>query len=311
MASGSSVVVQDLSKRYRGVAAVHGVSLTFAAGEIFGLLGRNGAGKTTTLECILGLRQPDAGSVTVAGVNALAEPERARARVGAQLQGAQLQDKITPRQALSFFGSFYANAACPEALLEQFALKAKADVPFAVLSGGQKQRLFLALAFVHRPPVVVLDEPTAGLDPQARHDLHAVIRRLRGEGIAVLLSTHHLDDAEQLCDRVGILHEGQLRAVGTPEELAAGVRVRPSLVLRTREPLSATAVTALPGVIECRQDGTAWRLECTYVNQTLSALGQHLAATQNQLIDLRIERPTLEDVFRSLTGTALIEEVIA
>ena len=162
--------------------AVRGVSFEVASGEIFGLLGPNGAGKTTTLECLLGLRRPDAGAITIDGIDVAAHPAQARRRVGAQLQAATLQDKITPRQALGLFAAFYREPAPVGDLLERFALAARADAPFDSLSGGQRQRLFLALAFVNQPRLLVLDEPTAGLDPQARRELHGLIAGLRTAG---------------------------------------------------------------------------------------------------------------------------------
>src|SRR5512142_325834 len=175
----AGVSVQELTKRYGTVDAVRGVSFEVAAGEIFGLLGPNGAGKTTTLECILGLRRPDAGAIVLGGVDAIARPGQAKQLVGAQLQDAALQDKITPRQALALFAAFYPAPAGVEELIGRFALAAKADAPFDSLSSGQRRRLFLALAFVNRPQLVVLDEPTAGLDPQARRRLHQIIAGVR------------------------------------------------------------------------------------------------------------------------------------
>lgn len=173
-------------------------------GQIFGLLGANGAGKTTTLECILGLRQPDGGSIHIHGLDLRTHAAEAKLLVGAQLQAATLQDRITPRQALDLFGSFYPQSFGSGELLARFDLEAKADVPFATLSGGLRQRLFLALALINQPLLLVLDEPTAGLDPQARRTLRTLIRDMRSEGRTVLLSTHDLQEAEQLCDQIGI-----------------------------------------------------------------------------------------------------------
>ena len=178
----AGVSVRELTKRYGAVEAVRGVSFEVAAGEIFGLLGPNGAGKTTTLECILGLRRPDAGSVAIDGVDTGTQPERARQKVGAQLQAATLQDKITPHQALRLFAAFYRAPAEVGALITRFNLSAKANAPFESLSGGERQRLFLALAFVNDPRLVILDEPTAGLDPQTRRELHRIIVELRTAG---------------------------------------------------------------------------------------------------------------------------------
>ena len=200
----AAVSVAGLWKRYGDTEAVCGVSFEVGAGQIFGLLGPNGAGKTTTLECILGLRQPDGGSIQINGLDLRTHATQAKLLVGAQLQAATLQDKITPRQALDLFGSFYPQSFASDELLGRFDLEAKADVPFATLSGGQRQRLFLALALINRPTLLVLDEPTAGLDPQARRTLRALIREMRTEGRAVLLSTHDLEEAGQLCDRIAL-----------------------------------------------------------------------------------------------------------
>jgi ABC-2 type transport system ATP-binding protein len=218
-ATPTSVRVRDLARRYGPVEALRGVTFEIARGEIFGLLGPNGAGKTTALECILGLRRPDSGSIEIEGIDAVAHPHEAKQRVGALLQAAMLQDKITPRRALGLFASFYREAADVESLIERFGLVEKSDAAFGTLSGGQRQRLFLALAFVNNPRLVVLDEPTAGLDPKSRRDLHASIAGMRDSGRTVLLSTHDLEEARQLCDRIGIVDRGRIVALGRPDEL--------------------------------------------------------------------------------------------
>ncbi len=313
-----TVEVHDLAKSYGPVAAVRGVTFSTSGGEIFGLLGRNGAGKTTTLECLLGLRRPDSGRLILGGIDALAEPDRARAIVGAQLQAATLQEKITPREALRYFASFYRRALPVDDLLARFALEAKADAAFDSLSGGQKQRLFLALAFVHQPKVIVLDEPTAGLDPQARRELHAVIREARAADVAVVLSTHDLSEAQHLCDRIGILHEGRLIALGTPAELIARARSHPRITVRTARPLRDEELRATPQAGraldmrrvaapvrtgEIQSDAASATFECPDVNQAIMAIVQNVAATGNTLLDLQIKPPTLEQVFIELTGS--------
>jgi ABC-2 type transport system ATP-binding protein len=303
----ADIRVGDLSKHYGPVAAVQGMSFEVAPGEIFGLLGLNGAGKTTAIECLLGLREPDSGSIHLGGIDARARPREARRLVGAQLQSATLQDKITPRQALGVFASFYSEAAEPQELLERFNLTAKADAAFDSLSGGQKQRLFLALAFVNQPQVLVLDEPTAGLDPRSRRELHGLITGMQSAGRAVLLSTHYLEEAQRLCDRVGILHEGRLIAVDTPAGLVAGAHAVPHLTFRTARPLDATALSALPGADGHRPHGGGWRLETRNMNRTISGLVQLLEGDGNELLDLAIGRPSLEDVFLELTGRAWVE----
>ena len=216
------VVVHELAKRYGAVEAVRGVSFSVGRGEIFGLLGPNGAGKTTTLECLVGLREPDRGELSIGGVDVRAAPEAAKERIGAAFAGAALPDQITPREALQMFGAFYREREEPAELLGRFALAEKADARFGTLSTGQRQRLMLALALVNRPEFVVLDEPASGLDPQARHELHEQILGMKRTGCTVLLATHDLAEAEKLCDRVAIIARGRVVAVGAPAELAAG-----------------------------------------------------------------------------------------
>jgi ABC-2 type transport system ATP-binding protein len=286
------VVVEGLRKRYRATEAVRGVSFAVAAGEIFGLLGPNGAGKTTTLECVLGLREADDGRVEVGGVAA----GRAKAMVGAVLQEASLQDKISPRQALELFGSFYAERHEPEELLERFGLEEKADAGFATLSGGQRQRLQLALALVNRPRVLVLDEPTAGLDPQARRALREMIRAMREEGRAVLLSTHDLEEAAQLCDRVAVMDGGLFVAVGTPAELTGRARGLSRVIVRT-EPAGVLAGMAGAFLVEGR-----WVLETKEPNEALAEVARRVGAAGGELVEVELRRPTLEDVFLELTG---------
>jgi ABC-2 type transport system ATP-binding protein len=302
--SPASVSVRELTKHYGSVPAVTGVSLEVRPGEIFGLLGPNGAGKTTTLECILGLRRPDSGSIMIAGVDALARPEAARRRVGAQLQNAMLQDKISPRQALGLFASFYPDPAGIGELLEQFALGEKADANFDSLSGGQRQRLFLALAFVNQPQLVVLDEPTAGLDPQSRRDLHRMITGLRESGRTVLLSTHDLEEAHQLCDRLAVIDGGRVVAVAPPADLIRRSRTPARVSIRTTRPLAALQVRNLPDVVSVQASAGGWTLGTTNLTRTVVGVTGHLEAQGNELLDLEIHPPSLEDVFLELTGRA-------
>ena len=217
----SLIAVENLSHRHGAVQAIDGVSFEVAAGEVFGLLGPNGAGKTTTLESILGLTQPDSGRTEICGFDARTAPRRAREKIGAVLQATGLQDKITPREALNLFASFYPAAIASGALLDRFGLMEKADATYESLSGGQKQRLALALAFVGNPQVLLLDEPTTGLDPQIRREVQDHIRSLKADGRAVLLSTHDMDEAARLCDRVAVIAHGRIVATGAPKELIA------------------------------------------------------------------------------------------
>jgi ABC-2 type transport system ATP-binding protein len=218
----TAIAVQGLTRRYGAVTAVDGISFDVKAGEIFGLLGPNGAGKTTTLECILGLNRPDAGRIAICGVDVLDDPRAAQANIGAVLQATGLQDKITPHEALDLFRSFYPKPVATEALIDSFGLRRKQDAAYDTLSGGQKQRLALALAFVGDPQVLVLDEPTAGLDPQMRREVQDHIRAMKDAGRAVLLATHDMDEAERLCDRLAVIAGGRIVATGAPGDLIAG-----------------------------------------------------------------------------------------
>ena len=213
--------VTGLSRRHGAVQAVDGISFEVAAGEVFGLLGPNGAGKTTTIECLLGLVRPDAGTITVCGIDALAEAQAARAKTGAVLQATGLPDKITPREALAVFAAFYPAPVKADVLLDRFGLREKQDAAYDTLSGGQKQRLALALAFVGDPQLLVLDEPAAGLDIQMRRELHDHIGAMKAAGRAILLATHDIDEAAQLCDRIAVIAGGRIVATGAPAKLIA------------------------------------------------------------------------------------------
>jgi len=284
------------------VDALGGISFDVGAGEIFGLLGPNGAGKTTALECVLGLRRPDKGSVSIAGMDILRNPGEAKQVIGAVLQAATLQDKITPRKALRLFASFYRKPADVGSLVEQFGLSDKADAPFDSLSGGLRQRLFLALAFVNNPSLVVLDEPTAGLDPRSRRELHDIIVGMRDSGRTVLLSTHDLDEAQGICDRVAILDRGRIVAAARPSELIEQSRPSPRVEVRTLQPLGEAQLASLDGVTRCSRKGDSWILETTRLNGTIAGLSRSVEAAGNQFLELRIIRPSLEDVFLTLTG---------
>ena len=300
----ASVRVHDLAKSYGPVEALRGVSLEAVPGEILGLLGPNGAGKTTVLECILGLRRPDSGTVEIAGIDALAKPRESRRIVGAQLQSAALQDKITPRKALGHFASFHSEPADVDELLERFGLSEKAGAPFDSLSGGLRQRLFLALAFVNNPSVVLLDEPTAGLDPGSRRGLHKTIAGMRESGRTVILSTHDLGEAERLCDRVAIIDGGRIIAAASPADLIAGSGSASAISVRTILPADESWLRSLPGVTACRRDNGGWLLGTGNVNATIVGLVRGADSAGNELVDLRVVRPSLEDVFLSQTGRA-------
>ncbi len=303
----AKVIVRDLIKRYGSFEAVRGVSFEVHEGEIFGLLGPNGAGKTSTVECVIGLRDPDGGSIVVCGIDAVQQPAYVKQLIGAQLQATALQDKITPREALKLFGSFYPRRASPEALIARFALTDKADARYDTLSGGQKQRLALALAFVNDPAVLFLDEPTTGLDPQSRRELHGSIRQMRQDGRTVLLTTHYIEEAQQLCDKIAIIDHGKVIALGKPDELIANSSSRPRVRFKSGRPVEHQQLMSLPGVTGVRQDGDCIDLFTADVSQTIVALLKKLGSLDSELLDLHIHKPSLEDVFIELTGTSLRE----
>ncbi len=295
------VTVRDLKKRYGSVEAARGVSFEIRDGEIFGLIGPNGAGKTTTVECVIGLREPDEGAIEVCGIDARRRPREVKEKIGAALQTTALQDKITPREALALFGAFYHQKTEPAALLERFALLSKADAPFETLSGGQRQRLALALAFVNNPELVFLDEPTAGLDPKSRRELHGEIARMKHEGHTVLLTTHDLNEAEALCDRIAIIDRGRIAATGTPRELVARSRAATSVRLATVQKIDREWLEKIPGVEGLSIDDTCASFHSTRVHAAVAEIMNQLGARDIEIAELHISKATLEDVFLELT----------
>jgi len=299
-----AVLVQNLRKSYGAVTAVDGVTFDVQPGEVFGLLGPNGAGKTTTVECVIGLREPDSGNISVAGIDRRAHPAAVKRKIGSALQSTALQDAITTREAVALFAALYGAPVTPEAVLDRFGLGPLAATRFGVLSGGQQQRLALALAFVSQPAVVVLDEPTAGLDPQSRRDLHAEIVAMRESGRAVLVTTHDVDDAEALCDRVAIIARGTIVAMGAPPELVARSGRTPTITLSAPESLDRGQLASLDGVLAVSIEGSRATLKVADVNRALVGIGRLFENAGIQLTDLLVRKATLEDVFIELTSLA-------
>ena len=301
------IVIRGLRKQFPNVLAVAGVDLTVAAGEVFGLLGPNGAGKTTTLEMIEGLTRPDSGEISIGGLNWNQNASQIRSMIGVQLQSTSLYNKITPREALDLFGGYYPKRRDTDELLRLVQLEDKADAYHVTLSGGQAQRLALALALVNDPEVVFLDEPTAGLDPQGRRSLWEVVRAMKGEGRTVVLTTHYMDEAESLCDRLAILDHGSILRSGTPAELIASLGI-PSVVELTfagtaPDPLAFAA--RLGSAVDAR--GDIWEIPTTDPKTLLPRL---LSAIESERLDyqqVHVRRATLEDVFLQLTGRSLRE----
>lgn len=306
--SPALVQVKDLRKSYGTLLALQGITFEIGAGEVFGLLGPNGAGKTTTIEILEGLRQPDSGAVMVCGMNPAREQLVLKERIGAQLQATVLPDKIRVEEALALFASFYQKPASIEMLLERFGLREKRRTFFENLSGGQKQRLALALALVNDPELVLLDEPTVGLDAQLRREIYALIELFREERRTTLLTTHYIEEAERLCDRVAIIDHGQVIALGTPRELVLrsgkGARIEVSLA----RPVLVERLKQLDGVAACREVDGRYYLHAHPPAPAVAALVRLLEAEDNSLLDLHIAQPTLEDVFVEMTGRRIGDE---
>jgi ABC-2 type transport system ATP-binding protein len=304
---------RGLVKRYGDVLAVDQLDLQVETGECFGLLGPNGAGKTTTIEILEGLLAPDAGDVEVLGLRWKHDERALRERLGIQLQETQFSDKLKVDEIVRLFRSFYARGRSVEETLALVELESKRDAWFSKLSGGQKQRLALACALVGKPDLLFLDEPTTGLDPQSRRQLWALLEHFKASGGTSLLTTHYMDEAETLCDRVAIVDRGKVIALGTPRELIRSLGaehvVEFSMSHADVAPSDA-ALRALPGVQDVRRDGNnaTWNLSASEIHLTVPALLDALGDRRAQLTHLTTHSATLEDVFVSLTGRHLRDE---
>jgi ABC-2 type transport system ATP-binding protein len=290
----------NFRKSYDDFVAVDDISFYVRPGEIFGLLGPNGAGKTTTLECLEGLRHPDGGEMRVAGINPTTEPGKLREVIGVQLQASGMPEAMTPDEAMKFFCAYHGLPPRFD-LLERLGLAAKQHTQFHELSTGQQRRLSLALAVAHEPPVLLLDEPTAGLDVSSRAELHAMMRELRANGAAIILATHDMAEAEDLSDRVAILLNGRLAACGTPMELTAAGSDLTKISIHTRTGKLLANHRAFPAVT---QHGLKENYAIYYsqdIAQTVPALIAYVQDAADELIDLRVERPSLEERFLQLT----------
>jgi ABC-2 type transport system ATP-binding protein len=301
------IQVADLYKSYGAVEAVRGVSFVVEEGEVFGLLGPNGAGKTSCVEILEGLRTPDRGKVRVCGLDPQSSGERFKERIGAVLQSTSLPDKLRVKEALDLFAQFYRRRANTDELLRRFQLDEKRDAFYSHLSGGQKQRLAMAMALVNDPDVVFLDEPTAGLDPQVRREIYDIIEELKRGKKTVLLTTHYIEEAERLCDRVAIVDHGRVIAQGTPRELKQRSAGTTRIEVRLAKPLTDGILGRLEGVSDCREFGGTYVVHSVRPPQTIVALVKQLEAENNELQSLEMFSPSLEDVFIELTGRRLRE----
>ncbi len=299
------IQVENLTKKYDDVEALCGVSFQVREGEVFGLLGPNGAGKTTTVEILEGMRTPDSGRVSVCGLDPQRSGPSFKQEIGAVLQSTALPEKMRVAEAVSLFASFYSRRRNTSDLLRRFGLAEKRNAFYMHLSGGQKQRLALALALVNEPRVIFLDEPTAGLDPQVRREMYDIIEELQREKKTILLTTHYIEEAERLCDRVAIIDHGRVIALGSPRELKERSAGTTRIEVRLARPESDGALRQLEGVADCRELEGTFVLHSTRAPQTIVALVKHLETQGNELASLEISSPSLEDIFLELTGRRL------
>jgi ABC-2 type transport system ATP-binding protein len=309
--SKSALRVSQLRKAYQDVVAVDGLNLEVQAGECFGLLGPNGAGKTTTVEICEGLTSPDSGEVEVLGCRWNSDSAQLRQRLGIQLQDTQLSEKLTVHETVRLFRSFFRQGAAAAEVIARVQLEEKQNSRVGDLSGGQKQRLALACALVGDPDFLFLDEPTTGLDPQARRQLWELIEEFKESGRTILLTTHYMDEAERLCDRVAILDHGKVIALGTPRELIAATCAEQMVEFSAGSAAKALDVPALrriDGVREVRTENGVVLMQVTQLHTSVPALLAELTRQNVPLTELRTHSATLEDVFVTLTGRHLRDE---
>ena len=302
------VNVSDLTKKYGDLVAVDHVSFSIDQGQIFGLLGPNGAGKTTTVEMIEGLRKPDSGSIEVCGISALKEPQKVKEIIGVQLQSTTLYDKIRVREVIDLFGSYYRKSVPTADLIKRVALTDKENAFVGTLSGGQKQRIAMALALVNDPQVLFLDEPTTGLDPQARRNVWDVIEDLKKKGKTVILTTHYMEEAEQLCQRVGIMDRGKIIALDSPENLITNAGLESTIEFHATEAEVESISRNAVGIGKIvKEDTDRFLVHTRESSRVLQELTRAAAGQKINLKNMTVREATLEDVFLSLTGKKLRE----
>jgi ABC-2 type transport system ATP-binding protein len=300
--------VRGLKKTYDDVVAVDGLDLDAWPGECFGLLGPNGAGKTTTIEICEGLLAPDAGEVEVLGLHWERDARELRQRLGVQLQETQLADKLTVAEVVRLFRSFYRSGPAVDEVIAMVQLEEKRDARVGKLSGGQKQRLAMACALVGDPDLLFLDEPTTGLDPQARRQLWDLIEHFKTAGRTIILTTHYMDEAERLADRVAILDHGRVIALGSPRELVQSMGVDQIVEFAVAAHIDPGVLERIEGVRSARSEDGIYQLQVTQLHLAVPALLAELSRRQVPLTELRTHTASLEDVFVALTGRHLRED---
>src|SRR5579862_6712167 len=304
-ASGSAVEIAHLRKTYGALTAVDDISFTVAEGEIFGILGPNGAGKTTTVECAVGLRTPDSGTIRLLGLDPRTDREQVHEIVGVQLQASAQPAKLRVREILDMYSSFYRQPADVRELTEALGLAGKLGDYYKALSGGQRQRLSVALALIGQPKIAILDEMTTGLDPQARRDAWDLIEGIRARGVTILLVTHFMEEAERLCDRVALIDNGRIVALDTPAGLAARAAGAKTVRFIPSAPFDESLLTRLPEVTAIEHDGHHIVVSGTGELASAVIVAMHAAGVGTQ--DVRIDASTLEDAFVRLTGRHMHE----
>jgi ABC-2 type transport system ATP-binding protein len=297
-----AVQVNELVKQYGDVHAVDGVTFGVGMGEVFGLLGPNGAGKTTTVECVLGLRQPDSGTISVLGMEHGAQSRQIKARVGAQLQTTGLYPRLTVREQVDLFARLFPRSRPAESVIDMVGLQEKAKTQTKDLSGGQSQRLAVALSLINDPDLIFLDEPTTGLDPQARRGLWGIVRELKQGGKTVLFTTHYMEEAEQLCDRVAVIDRGQIIALDTPESLINQHFKQTAIEFVSLGEPPREQLSALPGVTQALFENGRPTLYSDDVPRTMAGLFELVSSGALAFKDMVVRQATLEDVFLKLTG---------
>jgi ABC-2 type transport system ATP-binding protein len=301
----ATLIVKNLVKRYGDLVAVNDVSFSVEKGEVFGLLGPNGAGKTTTVEMIEGLRKPDSGSIEVCGINALKELDKLKEIIGVQLQSTTLYDKVKVKEIIDLFGSYYKKSLPSDQILEQVEISDKQESYVIKLSGGQKQRVALALALVNDPEVIFLDEPTTGLDPQARRNVWGLIESLKGQEKTIFLTTHYMEEAEQLCSRVGIIDHGKIIALDTPRTLIANADLESAVEVTCRDKDVEAVFANIAGVNKVTREDNRYILHTKESSSILRELTRLADEKKLQLEGMSVRQGTLEDVFLLMTGRKL------
>jgi len=298
------IQVSGIRKTYGTTVAVSDVSFEVSEGEIFGLIGPNGAGKTTTMECVEGVRRPDRGVISILGMDPMRDVYQLQNRIGVQLQQAQLQKRIKVWEAVDLWASLYPKAVDGDRLLEQLGLSSKRNAWFMTLSGGQKQRLFIALALINDPEVVFLDELTTGLDPQSRRAIWELVRGIRDRGKTVFMTTHLMEEAERLCDRVAVIEHGKIIDIGSPGELVRRHCPAQTVVLATDNALAEERLRTIPSVELVTREDSRFTIQ-GHGDDFVTEVIQCLSENRIRVTDFRTVLPTLEDVFLKLTGHSI------